>query len=438
MSFDGLGLSAPLLRALETAGYTTPTPIQRDAIPPALEGRDVLGCAQTGTGKTAAFTLPLLQRVDASADDDPHIRALIVTPTRELAAQIGESIATYGKNLDDLWHTVIFGGVNEKPQIRELKEGIDVLVATPGRLLDLANRKLLRLDRVEVFVLDEADRMLDMGFLPDVKRIVAMLPKRRQTLFFSATMPAEIRALAESMLHDPVSVAVAPVSATADRIDQRLYFVDKAEKRKLLADLVADSAYARTLVFSRTKHGANRIAQFLEKRGVSSAAIHGNKSQGARTRALAGFKAGKVRVLVATDIAARGIDVDEVTHVINFDLPNVPETYVHRIGRTARAGASGMALSFCDIEERPYLVDIERLIGRHLERVDGHAFPASQAAPEMTDLEGRGRPPGSGGSKRGGRSRSRGGGRGGGGGGGRRGGGGGRSSRAAGRGRGRS
>ena len=428
MSFDELGLSAPILRAIADAGYQTPTPIQRDAIPPALAGRDIVGCAQTGTGKTAAFTLPLLQRLDDTAGKEPRIRVLVVTPTRELAAQIGVSVATYGKHLD-LWHTVIFGGVNEKPQIRELKDGVDVLVATPGRLLDLLNRGFLTLSNVETLVLDEADQMLDLGFLPDVKRIVAACPTKRQTLFFSATMPTAIRELAETLLTDPVSVAVAPVSAPADLVEQRLYFVDKGNKRSLLAELVQQSDLRRTLVFSRTKHGANRVAQYLEKRGVAAAAIHGNKSQGARTRALDGFKSGKVRVLVATDIAARGIDVEAVTHVINFDLPNVPETYVHRIGRTARAGASGIALSFCETDEREYLVDIERLLGKHIVRVDEHAFPASLAPPPMTDLAGRGR---AGGPKRSGSGRSRGGrGRSGGGGGGGRGrsggGGGGRS-----------
>ncbi len=413
MKFDELGLCAPILRAVKEAGYTEPTPIQRDAIPPALKGRDVLGCAQTGTGKTAAFSLPLLQRVDAIAGDDPKVRALVVTPTRELAAQIGESMGTYGKGLGDLYHTVIFGGVNEKPQIKELKRGVDVIVATPGRLLDLMNRGFVSLADIDVFVLDEADRMLDMGFLPDVKRIVAKLPKKRQTLFFSATMPTEIRELAEGMLIDPVSVAVAPVSSTAERIEQHLYFVDKEDKRSLLAEVLDGEGLERALVFSRTKHGANRIAQFLEKRGVSSAAIHGNKSQGARTRALDGFKSGSVRVLVATDIAARGIDVEGVSHVINFDLPNVPETYVHRIGRTARAGASGIALSFCDDEEREYLVDIERLIGRHIQRVDAHGFVARQAPPPPTDLESRARPPSKGGKKKsssggGGRGRGRG------------------------------
>ncbi|MEM6994016.1 MAG: DEAD/DEAH box helicase [Myxococcota bacterium] len=435
MTFDSLGLSAPILRAVQEAGYETPTPIQRDAIPPALKGRDLVGCAQTGTGKTAAFALPLLQHVDAEAGDDPKIRVLVVTPTRELAAQIGDSVATYGKHLD-VWHTVIFGGVNEKPQIRELREGVDILVATPGRLLDLMNRGFLSLGGVEIFVLDEADQMLDLGFLPDVKRIVAALPTKRQTLFFSATMPPPIRELAGTLLHDPVSVAVAPPAATADRVEQHLYFVDKGNKRALLADLVKDKNLSRTLVFSRTKHGANRIAQFLEKRGVQAAAIHGNKSQGARTRALDGFKRGDVRVLVATDIAARGIDVEGVSHVINFDLPNVPETYVHRIGRTARAGASGIALSFCDFEEREFLIDIERLIGQHLQRIEQHAMPPSQPLPPPTDLEARGRPAAAKRSRGGG---GRGGGRGGAGGrprtggGGRRGGGGGRRRSGGGR-----
>lgn len=419
MTFDQLGLSAPLLRAVKEAGYETPTPIQRDAIPVALKGRDIVGCAQTGTGKTAAFALPLLQHVDAKAGDDPVIRVLIVTPTRELAAQINESIGTYSKHLGDLWHTVIFGGVNEKPQIRELKQGVDVLVATPGRLLDLMNRGFIKLGGVEVFVLDEADQMLDLGFLPDVKRIVKALPTKRQTLFFSATMPPAIRELAQSLLTDPVSVAVATISTPAERIEQHLYFVDKNNKRSLLAELVKGKELSRTLVFSRTKHGANRIAEYLDKRGVSAAAIHGNKSQGARTRALDGFKRGAVRVLVATDIAARGIDVDGVSHVINFDLPNVPETYVHRIGRTARAGASGIALSFCDHEEREYLIDIERLIGRHLQRVESHSFVAAAPPPIMTDLEARTRPPSANPKKKsggggGGRGRGRGGGGGGG------------------------
>jgi ATP-dependent RNA helicase RhlE len=391
VTFEQLGLSAPILRAIQETGYATPTPIQRDAIPPILEGRDIVGCAQTGTGKTAAFSLPLLQHVDRTAGRDPQIRALVVTPTRELAAQIGESVATYGKHLKDLYHTVIFGGVNETPQIREIQRGVDIVIATPGRLLDLMNRRIINLSHVEIFVLDEADRMLDMGFLPDVKRIVAALPKKRQTLFFSATMPSEIRTLAETLLNDPISVAVAPVSAPAERVDQKLYFVDKTRKRDLLVDLVTNNNLQRTLVFTRTKHGANRVVEYLEKRRIVAAAIHGNKSQGARTRALDGFKRGDVRVLVATDLAARGIDVDGISHVINFDLPNVPETYVHRIGRTARAGLSGVALSFCDEEERDFLVDIERLMGRHLDRVSDQTSISSRQDPPMTDLKSKAR-----------------------------------------------
>jgi ATP-dependent RNA helicase RhlE len=388
MSFDALGLVPELVRAVRDAGYGTPTPIQRDAIGPALAGRDIVGCAQTGTGKTAAFALPVLQRIDETAGDQPRIRALILSPTRELAAQIGESFATYGRHLD-LWHTVVYGGVPENPQIRALARGVDILVATPGRLLDLWSRKYLRLDAVEIFVLDEADHMLDMGFLPDVRRIIAALPPRRQNLLFSATMPAEIRALADALLRDPVGIAVAPVSAPADNVEERLYFVDKADKRALLLELLRAPGFSRTLVFSRTKHGANRVAEFLEKAGIRAAAIHGNKSQGARTRALEAFKRGQLRVLVATDLAARGIDVDDVSHVVNFDLPNVPETYVHRIGRTARAGAAGIAISFCDVDEREFLPGIERLIGHHLPRVEEHRFAPRTAPPPATDLHAR-------------------------------------------------
>jgi ATP-dependent RNA helicase RhlE len=376
----------PLLRAVKAAGYERPTPIQRDAIPPVLAGRDLLGCAQTGTGKTAAFSLPLLQLLDARVGNDPCIRALVLTPTRELAAQIGESIATYGRYLE-LWHTVIFGGVPEGPQIKELRRGVDVLVATPGRLLDLVGRKELSLDRVELLVLDEADRMLDMGFLPDVRRVVQALPRRQQTLLFSATMPEEIRALAQGLLHDPVSVATARISSPVESVEQQVYHVDKADKRRLLVDLLGDVEARRTLVFSRTKHGANRIAEWLDKAGIRAMAIHGNKSQGARTRALEGFRRGDVAVLVATDLAARGLDVDGITHVINFDLPNEPETYVHRIGRTGRAGATGVALSMCDHEEREYLHDIEALIGRAIDQVDDHPYPPStnpRPAPEPT------------------------------------------------------
>jgi ATP-dependent RNA helicase RhlE len=365
VTFDTLGLVPELLSALDHAGYTQPTPIQQLAIPPALAGRDVLGCAQTGTGKTAAFVLPILQHLDARAGNKPRLRALILTPTRELAAQIGASLGTYGRDLD-LWHTTIFGGVSDKPQAAEVRRGVDILVATPGRLLDLMGRDIVRLDDVELFVLDEADRMLDMGFLPDVRRITKALPANRQTMFFSATMPTEIRRLAQGLLDDPVSVAVAPVSSTVDLVQQHVIFVEKNRKRTLLAELLQDPEVKHTLVFSRTKHGANRIVRELAKAGIAADAIHGNKSQGARTRALDAFRSGRLSVLVATDIAARGIDVEGVTHVINFDLPNVPETYVHRIGRTGRAGASGVAWSFCDREERPHLASIERLIDKRL------------------------------------------------------------------------
>jgi len=390
VSFDKLGLSPELLKAVDETGYTEPTPIQQQAIPPGLAGRDVLGAAQTGTGKTAAFGLPLLQRVDEASTKKVVLRALVLTPTRELAAQIGESLTVYGKHLD-LFHTVIFGGVNERPQIAELKKGLDALVATPGRLLDLMGRGFVDLSGIEIFVLDEADRMLDMGFLPDVKRVIAALPKKRQTLFFSATMPPQIRQLADTLLVDPVSVAVAPVSAAADNVKQRLFFVDKADKRRLLVDILRQEGVEHTLVFSRTKHGANRVVKQLDKAGIEAAAIHGNKSQGARTRALDGFRSGALNVLVATDIAARGIDVEGISHVINYDLPNIPETYVHRIGRTARAGASGVAYSFCQDDERPYLVDIERLLGKHIERELDHRYPPSDPPPPLTDLESRSR-----------------------------------------------
>ncbi len=394
--FGKLGLCPALLRAVAEAGYERPTPIQCQAIPPALEGRDLVGCAQTGTGKTAAFSLPVLQHLDATAGEEPLLRALVVTPTRELAAQIGESFATYGKHLD-LWHTVIFGGVNDKPQISELRRGVDALIATPGRLLDLMSRGVVDLSHIELFVLDEADRMLDMGFLPDVRRITKKLPQKRHTLFFSATMPPAIRTLAEGLLRDPVSVSAGQVSSPVEAVQQQLYFVDKGDKRRLLVALLEREKPSKSLVFSRTKHGANRIVRMLDKAGIQSAAIHGNKSQNARVRALEGFRSGETRILVATDIAARGIDVEGVTHVINFDLPNVPETYVHRIGRTARAGASGRAISLCDDEERAYLVDIERLMGRHIERVEEHLYAPNQPLPPPTDLspsrQGRRAPP---------------------------------------------
>ncbi|TPV93235.1 MAG: DEAD/DEAH box helicase [Myxococcales bacterium FL481] len=387
MTFTQLGLDEALVDAVSEAGYDAPTPIQTQAIPAVLAGRDVLGCAQTGTGKTAAFALPILQLIDQRAGDEPLVRALIVSPTRELAAQIGESFGVYGKHLD-LLHTVVFGGVNDKPQIKKLRSGVDILVATPGRLLDLVQQRALSLRDVEVFVLDEADHMLDMGFLPSVRRICDALPRRRQTLLFSATMPPPIMQLADVLLHNPVKLAVARVAEPAELVDQRILFVDTRHKRELLVDLLRRPELRRTIVFCRTKHGANRIARHLERAKVPSAAIHGDKSQGARLRALAGFKSGSLNVLVATDIAARGIDVDGVSHVINYDLPNVPETYVHRIGRTARAGASGVAYSFCDAVEQDYLIDIERLIQRHIPRVEDHRFPSEAPAPPQTRLTG--------------------------------------------------
>ncbi|HYD98894.1 MAG TPA: DEAD/DEAH box helicase [Alphaproteobacteria bacterium] len=394
-TFADLGLSAPILRAVEAENYAVPTPIQAQAIPHLLQGRDLLGCAQTGTGKTAAFALPILQRL-AEAEKRPApgtCRALVLTPTRELAAQIGESFATYGANLK-LRHTVIFGGVGDMPQVQAVRPGLDIVVATPGRLLDLMQQGALRLSEIEIFVLDEADRMLDMGFIHDVRKVLKTLPARRQTLFFSATMPPEIAKLADSILTQPVRVEVAPVSSTAERIEQRVMFVTKADKKPLLLEVLKDSTIDRAIVFTRTKHGANKVAEGLEKAGVVAAAIHGNKSQNARTKALDGFREGSVRVLVATDIAARGIDVDGISHVINYDLPNIPESYVHRIGRTARAGRDGIAISFCDGEERAYLRDIEKLIGLKVPVVADHAWHDSQGRVTADPDERRGpRPP---------------------------------------------
>ena len=386
MTFDDLKLAEPLLRAVKAEGYTTPTPIQMQAIPPALEGRDVLGCAQTGTGKTAAFALPILQRLSVGNPPAAHgrpIRALILTPTRELASQIVESFQAYGKFTKLTW-AVIFGGVGQNAQEQALRKGVDVLVATPGRLLDLMSQKLVSYKSLEVFVLDEADRMLDMGFIHDVKRVIAALPQKRQTLFFSATMPPEIQSLSKSLLKDPAKVEVVPQSTTAEKVEQRLYFVERDRKRHLLVHLLGDAAIRRALVFTRTKHGANRVTKQLEAAHISAEAIHGNKSQNARERALDAFKDGTCRVLVATDIAARGIDIDGITHVINFDLPNIPESYVHRIGRTGRAGATGTALSFCDTEERAFLKDIERTIRLHVPVVADHPFRSGQAMPAGT------------------------------------------------------
>ena len=394
MTFNELNLSAPLLRAIAEAGYETPSPIQAKAIPPVLEGRDLMGCAQTGTGKTAAFALPMLDRLHAAKPRKPGaIRALILTPTRELALQIGESFAAYGK-YQKLRSTVIFGGVGQAPQVEAIKKGVEILIACPGRLNDLVGQGLVDLSNLEIFVLDEADRMLDMGFVHDVKKVIAKLPKQRQNLMFSATMPKEIEQLAAGILQDPAFVKVDPVSSTVDRIDQSLYFVEKGNKKLLLPWLIKNlnPPVVNALVFSRTKHGADKIAKDLNKQGIPAAAIHGNKSQSARVAALEGFKAGKTKVLVATDIAARGIDISELSHVFNYDLPEVPETYVHRIGRTARAGADGTAVSFCAPEEKEYLAGIEKLNRRQIPVISGHPWdgvPAPvKAAPPV-----RGRKP---------------------------------------------
>lgn len=378
MSFNDLQLIEPVLQALSDEGYTTPTPIQEQSIPVLLQQRDLLGCAQTGTGKTAAFALPLLQlmhmRQQQSAPEPRRrIKALILTPTRELAIQIEESFRAYGKYLD-LRHTVIFGGVSQYNQVKSLRQGVDILVATPGRLLDLLNQRHLTLQDIQFFVLDEADRMLDMGFVHDVKRIIAKLPVRRQTLFFSATMPPEIQQLAGILLKDPVKVEVTPVSSTADTVQQSLYYVEKQNKRALLIHLLQDENIRSVLVFARTKHGADRVARDLTRAGIRADAIHGDRSQNARQSALQNFKTKKIRILVATDIAARGIDIDELTHVINYELPNVPETYVHRIGRTGRAGASGIAFSFCDFGEKIFLNDIQRLIKQKINVVKDHPY----------------------------------------------------------------
>lgn len=378
MQFSELGLCAPILRAAAEAGYTQPSPIQEKAIGPVLAGRDVLGCAQTGTGKTAAFAMPILDRL-ARSGTKGYIRALVLTPTRELALQIDESFAAYGCGLP-LRHLVIFGGVGQGPQVAALHKGVDILTATPGRLNDLAAQGHIDLSRLEVFVLDEADRMLDMGFVHDVKRVVARLPQKRQTLLFSATMPAEIRALAQSLLHSPVYAQAAPPATTVEAIEQCVCFVDKGNKKHLLARLLREPEVDSALVFTRTKHGANRVVKELAAAGVEAMAIHGNKSQTARQQALGRFKAGELRVLVATDIAARGIDVSGLSHVFNYDLPNVPETYVHRIGRTGRAGKSGCAVSFCCEDELAYLADIEKLIKRTIP-VRAHAWPAQFGAP---------------------------------------------------------
>ncbi len=384
MNFNDLGLTEPLLRALRDEGYQTPTPIQQQAIPIVLQGRDLMGCAQTGTGKTAAFSVPILQllagRTQASQSGPRRIRSLILTPTRELALQISESIEAYGKYLP-LRNLVIFGGVGQKPQTDALRRGVDILVATPGRLLDLMQQGFISLEHIELFVLDEADRMLDMGFVHDVRRVLAKLPQRRQSLFFSATMAPEIVKLASGILTNPSHVEVTPESTTAETVNQKVYFVEKQDKKDLLKYLLEDPAIATALVFTRTKHGANKLARDLDRAGIYAEAIHGNKSQTARVRALNAFKNQEIRVLVATDIAARGIDIDELSHVVNYELPNVPETYVHRIGRTGRAGATGSSISFCDSEERAYLKDIQQLIGQQVPVAGGHPYEPAGAAP---------------------------------------------------------
>ncbi len=382
MAFRKLALTEPVLKALAHEGYTTPTPIQQQAIPFILQGKDLLGCAQTGTGKTAAFAIPILELMQAQKPLDHGIKVLVLTPTRELAIQIDESFAAYGRYAG-IRHTVIFGGVSQHSQVNDLRRGVDILVATPGRLLDLMQQGFIHLEKLQIFVLDEADRMLDMGFIHDVKKVIAKLPAKRQTLFFSATMPPEIQKLADVLLKHPAKVEVTPPASTVDKIEQQLYHVAKKEKPELLLHLLKNPEIRTTLVFTRTKHGADKVVKILQKFQVRAAAIHGNKSQNARQNALADFKNGTLRVLVATDIAARGIDIDELSHVINFDLPDVPETYVHRIGRTGRAGKEGIAISFCSADEKEELRDIQKLIGKHIPVIAEHPFTenAHQTAP---------------------------------------------------------
>lgn len=375
MTFHNLNLIDPLQKAIEAQGYTVPTPIQEKAIPEALAGKDIIGIAQTGTGKTAAFVLPILQLMPEKYPRT--LRTLVLAPTRELAAQIGESFSAYGK-LMKFKHTVIFGGVGQGAQANAIFRGVDIVIATPGRLLDLMNQRIVSLNNIEFFVLDEADRMLDMGFIHDIKKIIAKLPAKKQTLFFSATMPPQVSGLASQLLKNPVRIEVAPQATTVEIIKQCVFFIDQNAKDKLLLELLLQGHLSRVLVFTRTKHKANKVAAFLNSHHIKSDAIHGNKSQGARTQALQGFKSGKTKVLVATDIAARGIDIDDITHVINYELPNEPESYVHRIGRTARAGAEGTAYSFCSAEERDYLRAIESLIRLKLEVME-HAYHSDAA-----------------------------------------------------------
>ncbi len=390
-SFEKFGLLPEILRAVAQKNYTVPTPIQEKAIPPVLEGKDVLGCAQTGTGKTAAFALPILHRLRENpwkGSGRRPIRVLVLTPTRELASQVAESFGTYGRHTG-LRHAVVFGGVNQGPQCQALRLGIDILVATPGRLLDLMSQGLVRLQAVETFVLDEADRMLDMGFIHDIRRVIGQLPVKRQTLFFSATMPQEIQGLADTILRDPVKVAATPVATPAQAVEQRVHYVEKHEKIELLKHLLDGASVKNALIFTRTKHGADGLTKQLSRCNVRAEAIHGNKTQSAREKALGNFKRGLTRVLVATDIAARGIDIVDLSHVINYDLPNEPESYVHRIGRTGRAGASGIAWSFCSFEERPFLAGIERLIRKHLPVAAEHPYRSGHRPDPPTDLDPR-------------------------------------------------
>ncbi len=384
MSFQSLGLSDALLKAVSKKGYNIPSPIQAKAIPLILEGRDVLASAQTGTGKTAGFTLPMLQKLSKiPVQRRRPIRALVLTPTRELAAQVYDNVREYSTFLD-IRSTVIFGGVNQKPQVRTLRQGVDILVATPGRLLDLQNQGEISLSKIEFLVLDEADRMLDMGFLRDIKRVLALVPKRRQNLLFSATFSKEIKALANSMLHKPILVEATPENTTAEKVDQITYRCDKSKKTALVIKFINEGNWDQVLIFTRTKHGANRLSQKLDKAGISSAAIHGNKTQNARTKALAGFKKGSIRVLVATDIAARGLDIPLLPYVINYELPNVPEDYVHRIGRTGRAGASGKAISLVGVDEKEYIKGIEKLLG---ERLSSHIVPGFEPTDTLEELK---------------------------------------------------
>jgi ATP-dependent RNA helicase RhlE len=377
LSFEQLKVIAPVLKALQSQGYTQPTPIQQQAIPVALQGRDLLGCAQTGTGKTAAFAIPVLQLLNQqreAGNAQPGIKSLILTPTRELAIQIEESFHEYGKFLH-LKSLAIFGGVPQYHQVNKLKKGIDILIATPGRLLDLISQRYVALHQIEIFVLDEADRMLDMGFINDVKKVIARLPEKKQTLFFSATMPPEIQKLSQMLLHHPVKVEVTPVSSTAEKISQAVYFVEKQNKVPLLLHLLKSDEIESALVFTQTKHGADKLCKQLMRENLHAQAIHGNKSQNARQLALDNFKKKNIRILVATDIAARGIDIDKLTHVINFDIPNIPETYVHRIGRTGRAGEEGKAISFCSMEEKMFLRDVQKITGQTIPIVEEHPYP---------------------------------------------------------------